>query len=460
MELKVKQFIEEHKLLEKNSTVIVGVSGGPDSLALLHFLHVERAKKGYNLIAAHIDHMFRGKESEEELEFVKQFCHQHQITCETTQVDVASYQKEKGISSQLAARECRYQFYEEVMEKYEANFLALGQHGDDQIETILMRLVRGALGKAAAGIQPKRSFHKGYIIRPLLAVTKEEVLTYCERNQLQPRFDPSNQKDIYTRNRYRKHILPFLKQENPNVHVLFQRYSERQFEDESFLEALTIERMNRVIKKQNEMHVEISIKHLLELPIPLQRRGLQLILNYLYVHLPSSLSFLHIEEMISLVKSKHPSGILNFPKGLTIRRSYNDCIFTFKEETVNTYTYFLGNEDKVFLPTGGTIWSETYLKYPANTSNSMLVLDTTSTSFPLLVRTRQQGDRIQLKGTQGSKKVKDIFIDKKIPTIDRDSWPIIENQEGDVLWVPGLKKSSFETMEMNKPSYTVLFYSR
>lgn len=459
MEGKVKRFIEKHRLIENNSTVIVGVSGGPDSLALLHFLHSEQKTKGYHIVAAHIDHMFRGKESEEELEFVSEFCRLYQIPCETIQMDVTAYQKKNGLSSQVAARECRYQFYKKVMSQYQATHLALGQHGDDQVETILMRLVRGALGQASAGIQSKRPFENGYIVRPFLSVTKDDIMAYCQRHGLEPRYDPSNQKDTYTRNRFRKQILPFLKQENPNVHTLFQQYSERRFEDERFLEELTADQMNRVIKKQQELHIEISIEDLLELPIPLQRRGLQLILNYLYVPLPNSLSFLHIEEIIRLVKSNHPSGTLNFPKGLIIRRSYNDCIFTFKEETVNTYTYFLGNEDKVLLPSGKIIWSETHLKYPEHTSNSMLVLDTASISFPLLVRNRKQGDRIRLKGTNGSKKVKDIFIDEKIPTIDRETWPIIETQDGDILWVPGLKKSSFEAMDMNKSSYTVLFYS-
>ncbi|WP_456277128.1 tRNA lysidine(34) synthetase TilS [Bacillus sp. AK128] len=460
MEEKVQRFIDNHHLIEESSTIVVGVSGGPDSLSLLHFLAVHKDKKGYHLIAAHMDHMFRGKESAEELLFVKDYCQEIGVQFEGIQVDVASHQKEQGISAQIAARECRYRFYQEVMEKYNARYLALGQHGDDQVETILMRLVRGALGKSAAGIQAKRPFGRGYIIRPFLSVTKEEIVDYCHKHGLNPRIDPSNAKDVYTRNRFRKNILPFLKQENPNVHALFQQFSERQFEDESYLESLTVESMNTVIKKKKQMHVEISLNELLGLPIPLQRRGLQLILNYLYVHLPSSLSFLHIEEIIRLARSNHPSGVLHFPKGLIIRRSYNICIFTFKEDTVNTYTYFLENEDKVILPSGGMVWSETYQKYPSSTTNSTLVLDSTSTAFPLIVRNRKQGDRIQLKGINGSKKVKDIFIDEKIPMIERDQWPIVEDQNGEILWVPGLKKSRFETNDRYKSSYTVLFYKR
>jgi tRNA(Ile)-lysidine synthase len=457
---KVQRFILKHKLLEENSTIVVGVSGGPDSLALLHYLSVNRDRKGWRVIAAHVDHMFRGKQSAEEMEFVKVFCRQIGVVCETAQIDVTSYQMEKELSSQRAARDCRYTFFEEVMEKYNANYLALGQHGDDQIETVLMRLVRGAMGKAISGIRPKRPLGRGYVIRPFLPLSKEEIIKYCEKYALQPRFDPSNFKDVYTRNRFRTTLLPFLKKENPNVHALFQQFSERLYEDECFLEELTIDRMNTVIKKKKEKLVEFNVKEFLDLPIPLQRRGLQLILNYLYHSLPSSLSFLHIEQIMHLVLSDHPSGSLHFPKGLIIRRSYDSCIFTFKEEKVNTYTYYLTNEDKVLLPNGQELWTEEYKHYPTSKSNYLLIMDSTDVTFPMIVRSRKQGDKIQLKGMKGSKKIKDIFIDEKIPQTERTSWPIVENQEGQIIWIPGLKKSRFETVDKNKSSYTVLFYKR
>jgi tRNA(Ile)-lysidine synthase len=457
---KVQQFITKHKLLEENSTIVVGVSGGPDSLALLHYLSVNRELRGWRVIAAHVDHMFRGRQSAEEMEFVKMFCHQIGVICEAAQIDVTSYQREKGVSSQRAARECRYEFFEEIMEKYDANYLALGQHGDDQVETVLMRLVRGAMGKATAGIRPKRPIGRGYVIRPFLPLSKEDILRYCEKYALQPRYDPSNLKDVYTRNRFRTTLLPFLKKENPNVHALFQQFSERQFEDECFLEELTIDRMNTVITKKKDKLVEFKVKEFLDLPIPLQRRGLQLILNYLYHSLPSSLSFLHIEQIMHLVLSDHPSGKLHFPKGLIIKRSYDFCIFTFKEEKVYTYTYYLREEDKIVLPNEQELWIEEYEYYPTGTSNCMLIMDSTAITFPLIVRNRKQGDKIQLKGMSGSKKIKDIFIDEKIPQTERASWPIVENQEGQILWIPGLKKSRFETVDKNKSSYTVLFYKR
>ena len=141
----VKNFeaiIQKQQLFETGSTIVVGVSGGPDSLALLHLLYQVREKMNLNIVAAHVDHMFRGKQSEDEMHFVINFCKTYQITCEATRINVSAYAKTKKISAQVAARECRYHFFTEVLDKYQADYLALGHHGDDQVETILMRMVR------------------------------------------------------------------------------------------------------------------------------------------------------------------------------------------------------------------------------------------------------------------------------------------------------------------------------
>jgi tRNA(Ile)-lysidine synthase len=459
MEEKIHQFIQKHQLLNRDCTIIVGVSGGPDSLALLHYLWRLKEKEGWEIIAAHIDHMFRGKQSEEEMEFVRSYCQEMNVLCETIQIDVEQYKQESGLSSQQAARECRYAFFRDVMEKYNAKYLALAQHGDDQIETILMRLVRGATGKSLAGIQPKRSFSKGFVVRPFLTVNKDEILRYCQKNSLKPRFDPSNDKEVYTRNRFRKTVLPFLKKENTNVHALFQRFSESQLEDELYLEELTRQRMNTVIKKKDKELVKISVKAFHDLPIPLQRRGLQLILNYLYHTVPSSLSSLHIEYIKNLLVNEKPSGMLNFPAGLIVKRSYDYCIFTFEEEKVYTYTYHLMNGDKILLPNGDEIWADKVNSYPAVINSNMLIIDS-SVEFPLIVRNRKSGDRIHPKGMNGSKKIKDIFIDEKIPLHERNSWPIVESKEGQILWLPGLKKSRYEDVDKQKLSYTILHYKR
>lgn len=437
--------IRRQQLIKKGSSIVVGVSGGPDSLALLNMLYKQMEQVDLNIVAAHVDHMFRGEQSRDEMEFVMAFCEERGITCEARQIDVKAYAIKNKLSSQVAARECRYQFFKEILDKHQATYLALGHHGDDQIETILMRLVRGNTGEALAGMKRKRPFHNGYIIRPLLDFSKEQILHYCNENHLMPRFDPSNEKTDYTRNRFRKYVLPFVKQENPLAHEKFQYFSETLLEDETYLNALTEKNMNTVIKRKDNSVVEMDINAFLSLPLPLQRRGIKLILNYLYVNIPSSLSSIHIESLLSLLSQDHPSGSLDYPDGLKVIKSYQTCLFTFEHDEGREYCHVLEIPSVVTLPNGYSI-SCTFTQVPIEKKgNDVFLLSEKDFTEPLIVRTRRQGDKIKLKGMNGRKKVKDIFIDEKIPLHSRKSWPVVEDGKGNILWIPGLKKSSLET---------------
>ncbi|MCH1626922.1 tRNA lysidine(34) synthetase TilS [Fredinandcohnia quinoae] len=456
---KVNLFIKKNNLIEAQSTIIVGVSGGPDSLALLHYLYHFQKGKWKNLIAVHVDHMFRGKQSEEDLLFVKDYCNQLGIQFEAAQIDVTTYQQEHHLSTQVAARECRYQFLEEIMYKYNADYLALGHHGDDQVETILMRLVRGSKGNGYAGMQVVRPFACGSIIRPFLLITKDDIESYCTRFDLYPRRDPSNDKDDYTRNRFRHHVLPFLKQENSSVHEHFQQFSEQVIEDNQLLDELTVAKMNTVMKRKEDKQIEIKIDLFLSMPKSLQRRGIQLILNYLYKDIPSSLSSNHIDNLLTLLKNDHPSGELHFPKDLKIIRSYNSCFFTYDEEKRNTYRFQIDESGNYKIMDGSIISTQMLDHFPQMVKgNDFFIIDPDTVKLPLYVRTRKQGDKMTLKGMNGSKKVKDIFIDNKISIHKRDVWPIVEDSRGDILWLPGLKKSSFEANCMTKTKYIVLQY--
>lgn len=458
---KVNRFIEKHELILKDSTIIVGVSGGPDSLALLHYLL--HHQKESTIIAAHVDHMFRGKESEEDLLYVKGFCDRYQIPFESIQFDVTSYKKQHGLSSQVAAREVRYQFFDKVMKKHQADYLALGHHGDDQIETILMRLVRGSKGIGYAGMQIQRPFSCGRIIRPFLAVTKAEIEAYCKEYNLMPRLDPSNEKDDYTRNRFRHYVLPFLKQENPAVHAHFLQFNQHLTEDNQVLDELTIEKMNTVMKRNERNEIEIEIPSFLTMPKSLQRRGIQLILNYLYRELPPTLSAVHIDNLLTFLASDHPSGELHFPSGLRIVKSYDSCTYTYTDYKVKSSPYCVRIDTPGLykLEDGSELKSEVWESYPVDVvGNDCFIIDPTIIHLPIYVRTRKPGDKMTLKGMNGSKKVKDIFIDGKIPLHCRDLWPIVQDDHGEILWLPGLKKSAYEATCKTRSHYIVLQYTK
>lgn len=455
---KVSAFLKKKGLDLNNKKIVVGVSGGPDSIALLHYFWSRKQQLQIELIAAHVDHMFRGEESFQDALFVKGYCKEKAIPFEMERVNVPEYMEKSGKSSQTAARDCRYSFYQRTATKYEADFIALGHHGDDQVETILMRLTRGSAGSARAGIPFMRPFGDYFIIRPFLCLNRAEIEGYCLKERLNPRRDPSNEKGVYSRNRFRQEVLPFLRKENPQVHEHFQRFSEDLQSDEAYLQELTVHKMNTVMKKNANEEISMDIDAFEAMPMPLQRRGIQLILNYLYKERPASLSASHIESIFSLMKSPHPSGNLDFPGGLHIVRSYRQCHFLFPKEPVQSYRYEVFEPASIILPNGGSIILE-YADCPEGIlNNDTLVLGREDASLPIIIRTREKGDRMTLKGMQGSRKIKDIFIDHKVPLHDRKTWPIVTDAQGRILWVPGLKKSHDDRQQQSCTSYIILKY--
>ncbi|WP_459503791.1 tRNA lysidine(34) synthetase TilS [Bacillus sp. C1] len=458
---KVDEFTKRHDVLKEHSTIVVGVSGGPDSLALLYYLLEKKEEKGLEIVVAHVDHMFRGDESYKDLQFVEKLCQKVGVVCETVRINVSQYQRQYGMNAQVAARECRYAFLERIMKKYDASYVALGHHGDDQVETILMRLVRGSTPKGYAGIAVKRPFHTGYLIRPLLAVTKEEINAYCNRLGITPRMDPSNEKEVYTRNRLRKHILPYLKEENQHVHEKFQSFSMLMQEDEAYLQELACEKMNKVITKKSDKHIVLSIPAFESIPMPLQRRGIQLILNYLYEYkIPSSLSSIHIDKVIAFFKRTHPSGSLDFPDGLKVVRTYEECSFRFKQEIVFPFSQVLSVPGAVTLANGDEFVAEINEELPSDMNETVFVAKYNDISYPLHIRSRENGDRMSIQGMSGTKKIKAIFIEEKVPKEKREEWPIVCDASGNIIWIPLLKRSGFAISHgvADKDKYMIIHY--
>ena len=208
-----------NNLLNKNDTIVLGVSGGPDSMCLLSMLLKYKDKYNLKIICAHVNHKVR-KESEEEKVFVENYALINNIIFEYTELEY-----EDGFSEDIA-RKKRYKFFDELVSKYNAKYLMTAHHGDDEIETIMMRIVRGSNLKGYAGI-PKISNNGKYkIVRPLLYMSKDEIIKYLDDNSIKYVVDKSNDSEKYTRNRYRKHMLPFLKSEDKDVHLKFLKYSE------------------------------------------------------------------------------------------------------------------------------------------------------------------------------------------------------------------------------------------
>lgn len=459
MEKKILSFIKENRLLTMNETVLVGVSGGPDSMALLHFLHGLKEEWKLEIIAISIDHQLRGEESSEDLRYVKEVCRQWNIPFVGTSLDVPAYKEEEHLGTQIAARKLRYAFFAEKMEEYQASYLALGHHGDDQVETMLMEFVRSASSNTLSGIPVKRRFSTGAIIRPFLCITKQEIEAYCAAKQITPRIDPSNNETTYTRNYFRKEVLPLLKDKNSNIHTTMQHLSKTLQEDEDFLQAEAKKLLKSVMDTDlSNKGFEFEIKSFEQYPRALQRRAFHLILNYLYEDLPKNLSYVHEAHFFSLLQSERSNVQIDFPLHLKLEKSYANIRFYFApdEERDDAYHKKMDIPGKVILPDGSAVTAITVDK-PAVEDELTYFCSMDQVALPLHIRTRQFGDKMRWKGLKGSKKVKDIFIDAKIPRNERDTWPIVTDNNGEILWLIGLKKGNPER-KSNNASYIQLYY--
>jgi tRNA(Ile)-lysidine synthase len=404
--------------------------------------------------------MFRGEESLEEANFVEKFCMEKSIPFVWKRINVPQYIKKTKLNGQTAARDCRYLFFKEMIAKYSMDYLALGHHGDDQAETILMRLTRGSTGRARAGIPFERKFGEGILFRPFLCLERQEIEKYCAIHELNPRRDPSNEKEIYSRNRFRKHVMPFLKKENNHVIQHFQRFSEEIAEDEQFLMELTVQIWNTVVTAKKENEIVIDIKEFLSIANSLQRRCIQLILNYLYKGKPASLSALHTDQIIALLNSPHSSGNIDLPENLKVVKSYQLAYFQLNFPTEDPFYYEISKTGELLLPNGYYIKVEYIDKRPQSLEADSILLCADSIKYPLIIRTRRNGDRMKLKGMIGTKKVKRIFMDEKIPIQQRATWPIVTDGENNLLWIPGLKKSIYSFSNKNSDCYLLITYKK
>ena len=408
--------------------IVVGCSAGPDSMALVDMLLKIRDKYNLFLIIAHVNHNLR-KESYEEQEFLKDYCDKNNIVFEGMLIE------EYGDDNfHNEARNIRYNFFENVVYKYRANYLMTAHHGDDLMETILMRIVRGSNLNGYAGFKMIVDMDGYKIVRPLISFTKSELEEYDKINNVKYYIDSSNAKDKYTRNRYRKYILPFLKDEDYNVHLKFLKFSNSLASASKFIYTATNRAIKRCIK---DNHIIINL--FLEEDEFIQKEILYRYLSEYYQDDLILINDKHIDLILNLIYSKKSNGFVNLPNEVYAYKSYND--FYFSRETKIITSYEIEFDRYVELPNNHYIERVSTV---IGNSNNICRLNSNDISLPLIVRSRRIGDKIYVKGLDGSRKVKDIFIDKKISLDERDSWPIVLDSTGNIVWIPGIIKSKYD----------------
>lgn len=444
IENRFKTFIRENKLIEKGDGIVVGLSGGPDSVCLLNMLCSIREEFNLRLSAVHINHMLRGAEADGDEEYSKKLCSKLNVEFFSRKIDINKYATEKGLSSEEAGREVRYECFEEVMKKLNYNKIATAHNANDQAETILMRIMRGTGLEGLGGIPVKRD---EVYIRPILFMLREEIENYCKVNNLETRIDSTNLQRIYSRNKIRLDILPYMKENfNSDVVQAINRMALLLQDDNDFIEKEVDKIYNSFCTYKDNtvtLNKEIFNEERAILNRAIRRAILQVSGSIYNVQLKNIEDIYTLGSLGTNKKIDLPNGVIaeNIYGNVVLKKRDNvknkveqDDINIHKEDIIDKKVLF-GNYEITF----EKIENKQNIKF--NKSNLIKYFDFNKINGNIIIRSRKNGDKIIPLGMNGSKKIKDLFIDMKIPKELRDEIPIVQFDE-EIAWVVGLKVSN------------------
>lgn len=429
MREKVRNTLLQFQMIPKGARLVVGLSGGADSVALLHVLRALQAEFHWQITAVHIHHGLRGAAADEDARFAADFCAMLGIPCIVKRYDVRAEARTRGLGEEETGRLLRYAAFRQAAG--ERGFIAVAHHQKDQAETVLMRLCRGTGLKGLTGMAPVRE----NICRPLLFCTRAEIEDYCRENGLSWREDATNQEEAYTRNKLRLRVLPLLEEINPQAVAHIAGTASLLAEEEDFLEQQTNAFWKEVRLSSLPEEVCLSMEKLQALHPAMRRRILRRAVGQFQEKDISQRQLLALEALLGKESGKR----LNFPEGLHAENRYGALVLsrTAAEQTQG-YCYALPLEEEIRIPEAGIAvfasLHEKNIEISAETCTN--VFDYDKIEHTLFCRTRRQGDVIPLR--RGRKKMKELFIDEKIPRAERERYPLFV--AGDtVIWVPGLK---------------------
>jgi len=446
---KVKKTITKYSMLSEKDWVLVGLSGGPDSACLLHVLNSFKGEYKLNLHAIYVDHGLRPDEIPAEIEFCKKLCENLGVPFTTKSVDVKSYAGEYGLNKQEAARDLRYKAFEETALEIGANRIALAHNADDQAETFFMRILRGAGAKGLAGIPPVR----GKIIRPLIETERKEIEEFLDSLSQSFIVDSSNLKKDYFRNWLRLSVMPEFKNQNPDLINTLSRVIEIIREEDNYLELIVTKTLMKLIPKKTDKTIELFLVPLENMDRVILRRVLRRAIEA--VQGLRGIGFVHIEDIIELIKKGQSGDRLYLPKGIRVIKGYSTLRLT-SELPSKLGEYNLDIPGEVILKEAGVLMKAAILekdqrvKVSEGQSKEAIELDADKIKMPLTVRGRKSGDFFYPAGFGKKKKLQDYFVDEKIPRDERDSIPIVLSGN-DIIWIAGYRADErFKVTEETK----------
>lgn len=447
---KVRNTIRRFGMLNSGDTVVIGVSGGVDSVVLLHILVKLSEEYKLSVIAAHLNHGLRGKESDRDEAFVEELAKKLGVKFTSKRVDINSLLK-KGDSLQDIAREVRYAFFEDAAKRYTADKIATGHNLDDQAETMIIRFLRGAGLNGLSGILPKR----GKYIRPLLDVSRKEIEEYADKNRLKSVRDSSNKSTKYLRNHIRLKLMPALEHYNPRLKNDMARLAHIIAKDEEYLADKAKGAYKKCMKDQGKSTVSFHLKKLIGLHDAIKARIFFMAVEEL---LGSSKGFYsyHVEDFFKLLTNNAPNVSINLPHNLTLYKEYDvvtiekgqgssasggakgqGALFE-KVLKINAKTAVIADSGLRITEFRTELLTTSDLRPP--TSSNVAYFDYDKLKRPLIVRNFRPGDRMVPSGMKGHKKVKELFQEKKIERRRRGLIPIVVSGDK-IIWVAGIRQT-------------------
>ena len=446
----VRETISAHKMFDQGDSVLVAVSGGPDSIALVHLIYSMAAEFSLRPAIAHLNHCLRGSDSDRDAQFVTETARQLNLPIYAQSKDVRSFQKRHRLSLEEAARTVRYRFYNAVATEYGFNKIALGHQGDDNAELVLMNLLRGSGHLGLSGIAPVRG---GKIVRPLIRLRRSEIIDYLTEKKLPYITDASNTDPAFLRNKVRHQLMPVLQTDyNPKIIEALNRLGEILQAEDQWIAATLEPVFEQCVEFRTDDKINLSVPAFNTLAKAIKRRIVRKSILSIKKDL-RRITLEHVDAILRLTEKGRNPGRLNLPDGIVVSRNHAELSFQKSDihlkskdpeifqKSARHYQYALSPPTTLYIKEAeaSIVLCEIDIEELPNFANS----DTTAAFFdldrlilPLTVRNFRPGDRFSPLGLKGTQKVKKFFANLKIPTVKRQKCPLLLS-EGRIVWIAG-----------------------
>ena len=446
----VRETISTHRMFDRGDSVLVAVSGGPDSIALIHIISILATEYSLRLAIAHLNHCLRGSDSDRDAEFVAGTARHLNLPIYAQRENVRAFQQDRGLSLEEAARLVRYGFYEATATEYGFNKIALGHHSDDNAELVLMNLLRGSGPLGLSGIAPVRD---GHIVRPLIRLRRSEIVDYLAEKGLPFVTDASNSDPTFTRNKIRHHLIPMLQTAyNPKIIEILNRLGEIVRAEDQWFDKTIETVFEQCVSFRTEKKISLALPAFSQLSLAVKRRVLRKAILGIKKDL-RRITLLHVDAILQLIDKGRDPGRLNLPDGilmvrngveLSLEKIENNTIsksYRTPQNSASNYQYAITAPGTLYIKEADlsiTLCEINIDELPdfKEIDATIAFFDLDRLIFPLSVRNLRPGDRFTPLGLNGTQKVKKYFINHKIPFVQRKICPLLLSG-GNIVWLAG-----------------------